>query len=242
MVRINRILISCFLFSIFFVHKTSSLQSELSILVEPGKRECFHQFLVPDLSMETDFQVISGGELDVSYWISSPSNRIIYTDVRKQGGQFQFKTDETGEYRFCFDNSFSRFAHKQVFFYLTTNDQYVDPHFPAASMLDQAPKLDVDKLGELDDKLEAFKEVFQKVNNNLERAQRVQNMFRSFELIDRNLMEESFERVNFWSIVSICLMILVGMIQVYMIRSLFEDKSKVGRVLRGDKGEKRSFT
>ena len=61
-------------------------------------------------------------------------------------------------------------------------------------------------------------------------------------------MEHNFERVNFWSIFNIVIMLCVGFIQVYMIRSLFEDKSKIGRALRGKSGGvdnseiKRSYT
>lgn len=72
--------------------------------------------------------------------------------------------------------------------------------------------------------------------DNLERAQRIQNLFKAYEIVDRNLMEHNFERVNFWSLVNISLMVCVGVIQVVMIRSLFEDKSKLGRVLRGGVG------
>lgn len=230
------------LFLLISTGLVNCLQTELSVLVEPGVRECFHQYLVQGLSMETDYQVLSGGELDVTYWITSPSNRILFTDLKKQGGQFQFKTDENGEYHFCFDNSFSRFASKQVFFYISSNDQFVDPQFPAASEAVAGDQLQKDHLGELDEKLETFKETFSKVNVNLEKAQRVQNLFRAYELVDRNLMEESFERVNFWSVFNIFLMITVGVIQVYMIRSLFEDKSKIGKVLRGDKTDRKSFT
>lgn len=78
-----------------------------------------------------------------------------------------------------------------------------------------------------------MKETFTKVVDNLEKAQRIQNLFKAYEIIDRNLMEHNFERVNFWSLVNISLMVCVGVIQVVMIRSLFEDKSKIGRVLRG---------
>ena len=218
---------------ISLVQLSHGLQNELSIVIEAGKRECFHQFLVNDLSVETDYQVISGGDLDVSYWISTPSNRVIFTELRKQGGQTQFKTEEKGEYRFCFDNSFSRFQPKQVFFFITTNDNFIDPFFPLIQEEQLNVALPKDVLGiELEGKLESIDQLFQRVQMNLEKAQRVQHMFRGFELIDRNLMEESFERVNFWSVVNVFIMMVVAVIQVYMIKSLFEDKSKVGKMLR----------
>lgn len=224
------------------IHSVKCLQSEFNILIEAGRRECFFQKLERDMNIETDYQVISGGDLDVSYWITSPTNRIIFTELRKQGGQAHFRTEESGEFKFCFDNSFSRFAHKQVFFFFTTNDQYVDPSFPAASMYDLPQHLDKDQLGELENKLETFRQSFTKVVQNLEKAQRIQNLFKAYEIIDRNLMENNFERINFWSLINIVLMIGVGVIQVIMIRSLFEDRSKIGRVLRGDASQRKTIT
>lgn len=69
----------------------------------------------------------------------------------------------------------------------------------------------------------------------MENAQRYQNAFKNFEVHDRLLVEKNFERINFWSIVNLVLMITVTIIQVVTIRSLFESKSAYGKFLRGKK-------
>jgi hypothetical protein len=97
-------------------------------------------------------------------------------------------------------------------------------------------------LNVLDDKLENFRDTFAKVSNTLEQAQRFQQLFRQYEGIDRSLMEMSFDRVNIFSTVNVVVMLTVACIQVFMIRSLFEDRSKVGRMLRGDSSARKSFT
>lgn len=45
---------------------------------------------------------------------------------------------------------------------------------------------------------------------------------RSLEARDRNVAEESNFRVGSWSMIQIALMLMVGGVQVYMLRSLFE--------------------
>jgi len=55
-------------------------------------------------------------------------------------------------------------------------------------------------------------------------------------MMDSIQMGNNKDRVDFWSIVNIALMLGVGLVQVFMIRSLFEDRSKLGRVLRGGSG------
>ncbi len=69
----------------------------------------------------------------------------------------------------------------------------------------------------------------------METAQRYQNVFKNFEVHDRILVENNFERINFWSIINLTLMIVVTVIQVITIRSLFESKSAYGKFLRGKK-------
>lgn len=218
----------------FLFGEIKALQSELSVVIEPNSRECFHQYLEKDLNVYIDFQVIAGGELDISFWLNSPSNRVIINEFKKNIGQNHFKTDEVGEYRLCFDNSFSRFAQKQVFFYLYSPDPFVDPHFPVKNMNEIQPEMDR-TLQELDIEVETFNKSFSRVWENLEKAQRVQAVFRVYENIDRNIMENNYEKVNMWSTINIVVMVVVGIVQVVLIRSLFEDKSKIGRVLRKGK-------
>lgn len=232
--KVPYVIFACLIFTLINLNFLNCIQNEFSVIVDPGQRECFHQNLIPNLNVYVDFQVIQGGELDITFWLGSPSNRIIINEMQKNVGQYHFKTDETGEYHFCFDNSFSRFALKKVFFYMYTAEVYVDPDFPVIDV-DLNNKFTQDEMGELENRVEDFKSSFIKLNAKLEEIQRYQSVFRIYETIDRFIMDSNISRVNFWSIVNITVMILVGVTQVIMIRSLFEDKSKLGRVLRSGK-------
>lgn len=208
---------------------------ELSAIVEPNSRECFHQYLKEGLTVETDFQVITGGDgLDITFWASSPRNVVVTHLQRQQAGKPVFKTSETGEYRFCFDNSFSRFSAKQVHFYIGTSEAFTDPIFSPKPVFEPESSVIPDELGELEDKLENFRTSFHTVLQNLDQAKRFQELFKHYESIDRSLMEHNFDRVNLYSIINVFVMLTVAAIQVFMIRSLFEDRSKVGRILRGE--------
>ena len=67
------------LLSLLRLDRADSISVELSVIVEPGNRECYNQYLRKDLNMEVDFQVISGGDgLDITFWISSPTNIVSY--------------------------------------------------------------------------------------------------------------------------------------------------------------------
>lgn len=63
-------------------------------------------------------------------------------------------------------------------------------------------------------------------------VERLQTQLRALETRDRSLIESLFEKVNFWSAVNLLAVCLVLATQLYTIRSLFIDNSKVGRLLR----------
>ena len=71
-----------------------------------------------------------------------------------------------------------------------------------------------------------------KINQDLTRSVQLTNTLRMIEARDRSILEDNYSRVNFWSSVQLFIMVSVGLVQVLMIRSLFEDRSKVGKILR----------
>jgi hypothetical protein len=226
-------LLFIFLFNFFIIfnQKISCLQQELSVVVEANTRECFHQVFGPNINVFVNFQVISGGDYDISFWLTSPNNRVLVSDLNKNLGQHQILTEEIGEYRLCFDNTFSHYSAKQVFFYIYTLERFIDPEFP----LVQSEYMEQDKIYDIEIEVSTLNNTFLKIQDIIENAQRYQSIFRVYENIDRAIMERNYENVNFWSMLNIIVLLIVAYVQVIMIRSLFEDKSKIGRILRSGK-------
>uniref|UniRef100_A0A8R1J0M6 GOLD domain-containing protein n=1 Tax=Caenorhabditis japonica TaxID=281687 RepID=A0A8R1J0M6_CAEJA len=73
------------------------------------------------------------------------------------------------------------------------------------------------------------------IKNNLNKVEYHQALLRAHEARDRAVMGANFDRVTFWSVTHTLVMIGVAGVQVFMIRSLFEDNSKIGKVLRKGK-------
>ena len=221
--------------------------SQLTIIVASRATECFYQHLVSNITINANFHVLSREESETKFWITS-ENKIIAKDSQRLFSKLEFKTVTNGNYDFCIEN-LSRMTEKRVYFSLYTNDVFEDPFFPRQSFNMNIEKLTLDQLGEMANKIDGFRHTFSKLSLDFENIQRLQDQFKNYELIDRTFMENNFERVNFWSVLNIVLLVSVGFIQVYMIRSLFEDRSKIGKVLRGkasngpdNSGLNRSFT
>ncbi|XP_040918701.1 transmembrane emp24 domain-containing protein 1a isoform X2 [Toxotes jaculatrix] len=89
---------------------------EFTFLLPAGSTECFYQTTVRNDSMEVEYQVIAGSGLDVGFALISPSGHRLVSDFRRSDGIHTVDPTEDGDYRLCFDNSFSKLSEKMVFF------------------------------------------------------------------------------------------------------------------------------
>ncbi|XP_059840801.1 transmembrane emp24 domain-containing protein 5-like isoform X2 [Hypanus sabinus] len=163
-------------------------------------------------------RVIDGAGLDVDFYISSPNGNILYFDRRKSDGVHSIET-ENGDYMFCFDNSFSSISEKVVFFELILDN--MEPEGDSAKWNDFLPGGEL-----LDMKLEDILETINSVKARLSKSNQIQGLLRAYEARDRNLQEGNYDRVNFWSIVNLAVMLIVSGLQVYMLKNLFNDKRR----------------
>ncbi|NWH47271.1 TMED1 protein, partial [Fregata magnificens] len=130
---------------------------------------------------------------------------------------------EAGDYKLCFDNSFSAISEKLVFFELIFDSaQEEEEEEEGDGWVEVAAPEDA-----LDVKIEDIKESIETMKSRLERSIQMQTLLRAFEARDRNLQESNLGRVNFWSAVNLGVLVVVAFLQVYMLKSLFEDKRTV---------------
>lgn len=71
-----------------------------------------------------------------------------------------------------------------------------------------------------------------KVHENLNQVKHYQDQMRAHEARDRNIQEHNFIRVNQFSLLFIVVMLGVGAVQVIMVRSLFEERSRLHKLFR----------
>ncbi|XP_013420365.1 transmembrane emp24 domain-containing protein 1 [Lingula anatina] len=200
-------------------------EHDFTIDIEPAKRECFFQKIANGRTLEVEFQVIDGGDIDIDFAIEAPSGRVLITDRRRSDAVHKVTTEETGDYQICFDNSFSRFSRKLVFFEIVYDDDEVNEIENAWENLKESPEL-------ADIKLEDFKSVMDSVKANMDKIISYQNIFRVLEARDRSTQEHNFERVNFYAPLQLVVMAVVGLTQVLLIRSLFDEKSKFNKIFK----------
>ncbi|XP_032428270.1 transmembrane emp24 domain-containing protein 5 [Xiphophorus hellerii] len=199
---------------------SQATDSDFTFSLPAGRKECFYQTMKKEASLEIEYQVLDGAGLDVDFSISSPSGQLLFSDQRKSDGVHTVETHEDGDYVFCFDNTFSSISEKLVFFELILDN--MDQEEDSDNWKEHIIGTD-----SLDMKLEDIMDTINNVKSRLGKSAQIQTLLRAFEARDRNIQESNFDRVNFWSVFNLVVMMVVSAVQVYLVRSLFEDKRKI---------------
>uniref|UniRef100_A0AAZ3PC53 GOLD domain-containing protein n=1 Tax=Oncorhynchus tshawytscha TaxID=74940 RepID=A0AAZ3PC53_ONCTS len=195
-----------------------SQDTEFTFQLPAGRTECFYQTATKNGSLEVEYQVIAGAGLDVGFTLISPSGYKLASEFRTSDGIHTVEPTEDGDYRLCFDNSFSKLSEKMVFFEVIVEGQ------PGDTWGDEEWADMAEPESMVEYKLEDIRETMDSVHRHLERSRQLQTMLRAFEARDRYLLEDNLWRVSFWSSMSLLVILTVAVTQVYTLRRLFDDK------------------
>ncbi|XP_070836834.1 transmembrane emp24 domain-containing protein 1-like [Chaetodon trifascialis] len=217
-VSVELCLLACLILTVGLTLGWGSNQNiEFTFLLPAGSTECFHQTTAKSDSMEVEYQVLAGSGLDVGFTLISPSGYRLVSDFRKSDGIHMVDATEGGDYRFCFDNSFSKLSEKMVFFEVIINGQ----SGAGGGQDDWADVAVTESMVEY--KLQDIRATMDSVYRHLERSRQVQTVLRAYEARDRYLLEDNLWRVSFWSCLNLLVMLTVAVTQIYTLRRLFDD-------------------
>lgn len=205
----------------------NSLEKEVTVNVDAGKQDCYYQNVSVGQVIDIEYQVIDGGhgDLDISFHLIDPTGRIIGADFKKSENSHRVEALLTGDYRFCFDNTFSTFNSKTVFFELIVEKDGVEENeWSDENNFELQPE------GVYELTVAEISESVLKVRNHISKVRQIQDIIKSTEARDRNIAEENYFKVNTFSAFQIGVMLTVMFVQVIMVRSLFDDRSKVHKL------------
>lgn len=196
--------------------------------MEAGKRECFYHYVEIGEIIDIEYQVIDGGhgDLDINFDLTDPNKRVLFADFKKPDNLHRHQVQQfPGDYGFCFDNTISHLNKKTVFFELIIEREGEERQQDDKDLYEGLRPEEVYDL-----QVQDIQDSIHTVKAHLTKARQVQEILRSHEARDRNLVEENYYRVNVWSAVQILAMLMVAAIQVVMLRSLFDSESKVNKL------------
>merc|ERR1711879_779611 len=200
--------------------------TDYTIKVHAGKRDCYFEDIKKDGPFEIEYQVIDGGDLDITFQMIDPKGKILSTDIRKEDGVHTVDEPLEGAYQFCFDNGFSRMTDKVVFFEIFSDDDfdydYSDDDFDFRA----------DDSGLLEDRVSEIQLALSRMKLNMAKTSQIQNLLRAFEAKDRNLIEANRAKVDTWSLIHLLVMCSTAFLQVYLLRSFFAPQTSSGSKVR----------
>lgn len=164
------------------------------------------------------FQVASGGFLDVDVTIYGPSNNVIHQVERESEGKFTFTAEKKGFYKFCFSNMMSTLTPKTVSFNINVGD-LMDPNLAKLEHLDPIER----SIMRLSEGLAQI-QTEQKHLRMRERSHRDCMIFFYSNFI---VVELTNSRVVWWSMFEVFVLVGMSVWQVFYLRRFFETKRSV---------------
>lgn len=204
---------------------------EMTIHIEAGKKDCFFHTVKNGEIIDIEYQVIDGGagELDISFSLSDPIGLIIVSDFKKPENIHRHYVTKEGDYRLCFDNTFSMFSRKTIFFELIVEkDGEQNSSDEEWSQPETLEGLTPEELYDM--KVQDIMDYIGRIRAHMTKARQIQDMLRSHEARDRNLAEANFIKVNAWSMFQMFTMIAVGLLQVFLVRSIFDTNTRMSKL------------
>lgn len=203
--------------------RVSGEDQELILKVEPLTESCFFEYGSVDDQIVAEYEVLDGGhgEFDISFSITDPSDRILVADFKKGGDIHRLYAKLNGSYKFCFDNTFSAFNTKTVYFEIDIfNNTALEQTDPFTDLFNETLK-----------NVANINTTIRHVKEYLDYVEAKQKMSKVDHAKSRNLAEAIFMKVNAYSFVVLFAMIFTSLVQIFMVKGIFDEKSLAHRMM-----------
>eukprot|EP01004_Peranema_trichophorum_P009224 NODE_7970_length_723_cov_66.388333_g7354_i0.p1 GENE.NODE_7970_length_723_cov_66.388333_g7354_i0~~NODE_7970_length_723_cov_66.388333_g7354_i0.p1 ORF type:complete len:194 (+),score=21.55 NODE_7970_length_723_cov_66.388333_g7354_i0:54-635(+) len=178
----------------------------LTVKLEPRTEECFSEEATKGSSLTLQFQVTSGGLLDVDCTLYNHDDTVLKSWHIATEGKHTFTVPQDGKYRFCFSNIMARWTAKWVSFYVT-----------------QGNNANLAKIEHID----PIERTIIELSEGLSELEEEQKYLRGVERVHRETIDATNERMLYWSIFEILVLLTMGFFQIYYLKRFLEVKSSV---------------
>jgi len=195
---------------------------------------------------ESGFHQPAAPDMNINMQVFDPAGTVLKSAINGQFENYRFNAAATeGDHKVCF---FSYHGHKNVYVrvsvstpsgaspegdgLMTTTPWDVYDYFYDedrdfnADVLQAMRKRDQDEVAsQFDTTVKVIKESLQTIRGNLQMSSSLQGLLMSTLTKDMFLMINNHSKVNFWSLVYISVLVMTGLLQVFMIKRLFDDQT-----------------
>ena len=212
-------MIKCLLLAAFSL-SVSGLEVEIS----KGQQECFFQAVEVGETITVDYMVSSStgefSKFDIDFKMMQPGGAPVVMEYRKEEGHHRFAGGKlpqgTGDYKICFDNSFSFISSKTVHFFVEIEKE--------ANVVTVNNPVEQDQEDEFQDKADDVEMQLYTIKQKILKASNLQAHMLIAHGKDINLADLKIRRIDNTSLVMVVLFILSFILQAYVIKEMFTIK------------------
>ncbi|CAK4019142.1 related to ERP2-p24 involved in membrane trafficking [Lecanosticta acicola] len=192
---------------------TFTSATALTYKMTPNEKECFYAHVDKvGAKITFYFAVQSGGDFDINYSVYGPGKqpnqeRVVLDGEKERQGDYVFTATESGEYRFCFDNTISIFADKVVDFDISVEDE------PRANL----PQ----KQGASTEQLSGVEETIMRLSGQVSTLTRQQKYFRTRENRNFSTVRSTEKRIFNLNLIEGAVMVAMAGLQVFVVKMFF---------------------
>ena len=197
----------------------------LEVEISKGQQECFFQTVEVDETLTVDYMVTSStgefSKFDIDFKLMQPGGAPVVMEYRKEEGNHRFAGGKlpqgTGDYKICFDNSFSFISSKTVHF-------FVDIEKEANVVTMNNPSNQVQEDIKFQEKADEVEMQLYTIKQKILKASNLQSHMLIAHAKDINLADLKIRRIDNTSLVMVVLFILSFILQAYVIKEMFTIK------------------
>ncbi|KAI8334292.1 emp24/gp25L/p24 family/GOLD-domain-containing protein [Chlamydoabsidia padenii] len=178
----------------------------ISIDIQPHSEDCFFENMEIGDRLTVSFQVGIGGNSEIDFMLRDSEDTLIVSVARKSSGHHVVTASKKGKYTYCFSNRMSSIPAKSVNFNVHDMERIEET---AKTHIDPIER----EIRELAESIFAIKDE--------------QEYIVAREREHRNTAESTNDRVKWWSIGQLTLLVAVCFWQVFYLKRFFEVKRVV---------------
>lgn len=188
--------------------RSTASGTALTFELPETEKVCFTEKFRDTASKLLVYKVLRGGNNDINVEILSPNGKVVYSADRKTEDKVLFYSS-FGEYQVCFDNEFSTFSHKVVYFDLR--------------------KEEIDNLAvEAGNNVPTVKTAAESSCDNIHEVMTMvvdyQRDYRLKEVMGRYLADVVNSGVMWWSVGQTIIVMVIGFGQVFILKTFFTER------------------
>ncbi|CAI8494955.1 unnamed protein product [Hanseniaspora opuntiae] len=201
--------IFCYFTSTFTLANTASY-SPVVISLPSFTKECMYYDLYnDDDALVVSYQVLTGGNFEIDFEITSPDGNSIISEKQKKYSDFVLKSFGAGQYAFCFSNSYGT-SLKKI-------EITIEPDKSMESLNENTDEKPEDVVAN---------HAIEEIDRNLSKITKLMNYLRAREWRNQSTVESTSSRVVWFSIVIMLLTFVISFLQTLYVQYFFKERSR----------------